>query len=105
MSELKAGMIACIKTTAEPVYVLDIKPLTGGYHVLAGILSGVMAKVRRPMLNENGAVTHVIEDFFVEELETKEENAVRSVQEMEALKAQFKAGQNAEASNKLAFSN
>jgi hypothetical protein len=40
MAEIKPGTIAYVKITDEPVYVIDIKPLSG-FHVLAGVLSGV----------------------------------------------------------------
>src|ERR1700723_2919870 len=88
--EIKAGEIAYIKITDEPVYVLDIKPLAG-FHVYAGILSGVEATVRRPNVDEHGRIDHRIEKFFVEELETEEDANIRKSGKLEALKAQFKA--------------
>lgn len=84
-------MLACVKTTDEPVFILSIKAIDS-IHALAGVLSGVVAKVRRPTLDEKGAVTHKVEDFFVEELETREDNAMRKVEEINALQGKFAKG-------------
>jgi hypothetical protein len=104
MAEIKAGQIAYIKITDEPAYVLDIKPLSG-YHVMAGVLSGVVAKVRRPNVDEHGRITHSVEEFFVEELETEEDADIRKASKLEAIKAQFKAERSALDPSKLVSSN
>jgi hypothetical protein len=90
MAEIKPGTIAYIKITDEPIFVLDIKPLSG-LHVMAGVLSGVEATVRRPNVDEHGSINHKIEKFFVDELETEEDAELRKTQKLEVLKAQFKA--------------
>jgi hypothetical protein len=89
-AEIKAGQIAYLRITDEPVFVLSVKPLDG-YHAMAGTLSGVQAKVRRPNVNEHGSIIHQTEDFFVDELETKEDAELRKMSELETMKAQFKA--------------
>jgi hypothetical protein len=88
--KIKPGMIAYIRLTDEPTFILSIKPLDG-YHAMAGILSGVVAKVRRPNVDEHGRITHSIEEFFIEELETEEDADIRKASKLEQLKAQFKA--------------
>jgi hypothetical protein len=90
LAEIKPGQIAYLRITDEPVYVLDIKPLSG-LHILAGVLSGVEATVRRPNVDKDGSITHKIEKFFVDELETEEDAEIRKASKLEALKAQFKA--------------
>lgn len=100
--DIKPGMIAQLKITAEPCFVLQVKPMEG-YHTLSGVLSGVMAKVRRPDVGEHGSITHRVEEFFIDELETKEDASIRSVQEMETLKAQLNASR--EPASKLGSSN
>jgi hypothetical protein len=90
MAEIKAGQVAYLKITDEPVFVLSVKPLEG-YHAMAGTLSGVQAKVRRPNVNEHGSIVHQVEDFFVDELETEEDADIRKSSKLEAMKAQFKA--------------
>jgi hypothetical protein len=104
LSELKPGSIAHIKTTDEPVFILDIKPISGP-HALAGCLSGVEAMVRRPTLDEHGKVDHRVDRFFVEELETKEDASIRKVREMESLKAQFDAERTSKTANILGSAN
>lgn len=105
MAEIKAGQIAFVKITDEPVYVLDIKTL-GGYHALAGVLSGVEATVRRPNVDEHGRILHNIEKFFVDELETEEDADIRKASKLETLKAQFKAERSAlDPQGKLAGAN
>jgi hypothetical protein len=104
MAEIKAGTIAYVKITDEPVYVLAINTL-GGYHVMAGILSGVEATVRRPNVDEHGRILHVVEKFFVDELETEEDADIRKASKLEALKAQFKAERAAIDPSKLASTN
>jgi hypothetical protein len=104
MAEVKSGQIAYVKITDEPVYVLDIKPLSG-FHVLAGVLSGVEATVRRPNVDEHGRITHAVEKFFVEELETEEDAELRKAGKLEALKATFRAERAAAMPDKLASTN
>lgn len=104
MSELKPGMIAHLRTTGEPVFILSIRP-TEGFHVLSGVLSGVIAKVRRPTFGDHNQVVHHTEDFLIDELETKEESALRQVREMEGLKASFEAERAAKTPGILGSSN
>lgn len=104
MSEIKPGTIANIKISDEPVYVLAIQPLTG-FHQLQGILSGVLAKVRRPNVDEKGSITHKVEEFFIEELESREDAAIRKVTEIDQLKAEIKAKREAENPAKLSSAN
>jgi hypothetical protein len=105
MAEIKAGQIAYIRITDEPCMVLKIKPLEG-FHAFAGVLSGVEATVRRPNVDEHGRITHSIEHFFIEELETEEDADIRKASKLEALKAQFKAERSAlDPNNKLAGAN
>lgn len=104
ISDLKPGMIAHLKTTDEPVFVLDIKPLSGP-HVLSGMLSGVQAYVRRPTLDEHGKVEHKLEYFLIDELESKEEASARKVRDMETLKAQFAAERNSHSPSNVGQSN
>lgn len=104
MADIKSGTIAYVKITDEPVYVLDIKPLTG-MHYMAGMLSGIEATVRRPNVDEHGRIVHLVEKFFVEELETEEEAEIRKAGKLEALKAQFKAERASLDPSKLASAN
>src|SRR6266567_9285422 len=86
MAEIKPGMIASMKVTGDEVFVLSIEPIQN-FHHLAGVLSGVLAQVRRPVISEKGCINYTIEHYLVDELETKEEFESRKVQELEALKA------------------
>jgi hypothetical protein len=104
LAEIKPGQIAYVKITDEPVFILSVKPLEG-YHVLAGVLSGVEATVRRPNVNEHGQIVHQIEKFFVDELETEEDADLRKASKLESLKAQFKAERAALDPNKLVGAN
>jgi|HubBroStandDraft_2_1064218.scaffolds.fasta_scaffold1959994_1 hypothetical protein len=103
-AEIKAGQIAFIKITDEPVFVLSVK-LLDGYHALAGTLSGVQATVRRPNVDEHGRITHSQEQFFVDELETKEDAELRKAGEIATLKAQFQAERAAIDPSKLVSTN
>jgi hypothetical protein len=102
--KIKAGQVANIKITDEPVFILSVKPLDS-YHAMAGTLSGVLAKVRRPNVDEHGRITHSVEEFFIEELETEEDAELRKAGKLEALKAQFKAERAATLDSKLASAN
>ena len=84
MVNIKAGQVALLKTTEEPLFVLAIENLDKVYSGL----SGSVAIVRRPIQGTEG-VTHSIERFFIEELETLDEKHTRQVSEMEELKARF----------------
>ena len=89
MADIKAGMIVSMKTTGDDMFVLSVGA-PQGFHTMAGMLSGVLVKVRRPILLEHGEIQYKIEDYLLDELETKEEGIVRKAAELEALKAQFK---------------
>lgn len=102
--KLKPGTIAHLKVTDEPVFILSVKPITE-YHALAGTLSGVIAKVRRPNVDEHGRILHSIEEFLVDELETEEDAEVRKAAKLEQLKAQFKAERAAFEPGKLVGAN
>lgn len=104
MTDIKPGMIAYLKTTEEPCFVLDVKPLDR-IHTLVGCLSGVGVTVRRPVMDDKGGVGHKVDTFLIEELESKEDASVRKVNEMQQLKAQFDAERQAKTSSDLAMRN
>ena len=69
MSDIKPGMIALIRTTGEPVFVIrteDSKELPNWQ----------AAVVRRPRSSKDG-IFHSVETFLVEELETEREATKR----------------------------
>ena len=79
---IKPGTVALLKSSQEPVFVLEL--VQGD----AGILSNVQAVVRRPV-EGNAGISHMIERFYIEELETLEERHTRQIAEMEEMKARF----------------
>lgn len=66
---MKSGDLVFTKTTQEPCFVLSIKDTT-----LFGFTKEV--HVRRPVMTENG-ILHKSENFFLEELETADEQRLR----------------------------
>jgi len=84
MSKFKPSDVAFLRTTQEPVFVLDIKEGTS-VQKFPG-LSGQVATVRRPSEGREG-IRHTIEFFSVEELETLDDRHKRQVEEMEEMKA------------------
>ena len=103
---IKAGTIVYVKTTDEPVFCLEVTKRPTAMPEYPE-LSGVFARVRRPIAGENG-IAHLIEFFTVEELETAEAGQNRKLSEMEELRAKFQAGKGNEqlaAANKLPLAN
>jgi hypothetical protein len=90
MGNIKAGQVALIRTTEEPVFVLEV--VVGKTIPDAPELEQVIARVRRPVQGEEG-VRHLVETFYVQELETQEDKHTRQISEMEELKARFKPGE------------
>lgn len=93
MSEIKPGTIAYLKATDEPCFILSIQPVPESNFGLRGLLGGVTAKVRRPNISDKGSITHGIEDFFLEELETKSDASLRKLNEINELQSTIKAQQ------------
>lgn len=58
---IEVGKVVYVKTTEEPVFVMAI--------------DNTIALVRRPLQSDRG-VTHVIETFSLQELETKEDKTL-----------------------------
>lgn len=63
--DVKAGDILVIKTTGELVYILDVTE------------NQSIVNVRRAVMSENKSINHVIDSFFIEELETGEQHLER----------------------------
>lgn len=93
MSEIKPGTIAYLKATDEPCFVLAIQQVPDSNFTFRGLLGGVTAKVRRPNISDKGSITHGIEDFFLEELETKSDASLRKLNEINELQSTIKAQQ------------
>ena len=76
------GNTAFVKTTNEEVFILGISgnvaPFQGPENVLAeiGPFSGTTIIVRRPKLGQDG-LTHTVDFFLAEELETLEDRVRR----------------------------
>jgi len=84
--EIKPGTIAYLKTTEEPVFVLDVTETISNFPAL----SGTVVTVRRPVLGEGG-FEHRVETFHVEELESLEAKRKQKLQDMASFKAHFDA--------------
>ena len=69
---IRVGEVAFLKTTGEPVFVLDIIKDGEGYHPTAPKLGGQLAMVRYAMVAKD-AINHTIKYFYVEELESFDE--------------------------------
>lgn len=111
MSDIKAGTVAFMKTTGEPVFVLAITDtphiVFTGYELdKKGALdykrpkntevSPVTVYVRRANHSNEGGTYHGTETYTLQELETQEEQKRRFIAEREELRAHF-AGQNGQA--------
>lgn len=96
---IKPGDILIVKTTEEPVLVLAVnqKPsavlrrfvkldMETGEEVYETIelpkLSGTELLVRRPIVSEASGIAHLVDTFFVEELETMKERQERFMAEL-----------------------
>ena len=85
-TEFKAGMVAYLRTTDEPLFILEVKE--GSPHQTYPDLSGQTVTVRRPIQGRDG-VRHEVQFFTIEELETLAAKQNRQVLEMNELKARF----------------
>lgn len=63
------GQVACLKITGEKLFVISFNEATNIY------------TTRRPEMLEKGNITHVLNDFTYDELETLEEHSERQVTE------------------------
>lgn len=84
MANLIPGILAYVKYSEEPVYVLGVRPASA-VELVDGF-SGQIAMVRRFHIEQ-----YHTENFLVEELETSEEKHARQWQEMNGLKKTFEA--------------
>jgi hypothetical protein len=75
------GQVMYLKTTGEPVFVLE--------HVNREVndkaVPGDWVSVRRPVQTENSGIRHQVEKFRVDELETKEEQKAQFMAEREEI--------------------
>lgn len=100
MANIKAGQVALLKATEEPVFILQVLEKGKTFPEL----SGSVAIVRRPTQGQNG-VFHSLEEFYVEELESLDDKRTRQVSEMEELKARFKTNEAPSAQGELFSTN
>jgi hypothetical protein len=100
MSDIKVGQVATLKTSDEPVFVLDIEECEATTNPK---LSGVEVKVRRPVGGQDG-VRHVVETFHLEELESLDAKHTRQIAEMEEVRARLSPNGQAPASPSDLFS-
>lgn len=91
---IRAGMVAVMKTTEEPVFVLAIEEGNRGLYP-APALTQQVAVVRRPVFAESGT-RYDVQSFYVDELETSEARQMRHYREMSDLRAQLQAEQKTE---------
>ena len=101
VDSIKAGQVLIIKTTEEPVLVLAVKAPTSdaaclkkfvkldyetGTEVYEDVplpgISGTEVIVRRPIMSEANGIAHLVDTFFVEELETMQERSKRFADEV-----------------------
>ena len=75
---IECGSTAFLKTTGEEVFVLGIGDATS--LPIGSTLTPKVATVRRPVMGENG-MFHMVEQFYLEELELKEDQLVRKLEE------------------------
>jgi hypothetical protein len=61
------GIVVFIRTTDEPVFVLDVVPQENS---LYPSLDATKAIVRRPILTKDDGIAHNTDHFFLAELET-----------------------------------
>ena len=73
---MKIGDVVIVKTTGEPVVILEsgTEPVVGFF-------------VRRPVFGDKGEISHVREFFLAFELETEEERTVRFLEGRKTRKA------------------
>jgi hypothetical protein len=66
------GTVQYLKTTGEPVFVLSY-------------VTEDKVEVRRPIQTENEGIKHCVEEFFVVELESKDEQKAQFIAEREEI--------------------
>lgn len=88
MSDIKAGTVALVRTTGEPVFVLAVDNATVSSYP---DLSGVFTKVRRSNGGQSGGFFEIVE-LAIEELETEDAAVSRKVSEAQEMKARFGFG-------------
>ena len=70
------GDLMLVKTTEEPVIILEASPAANpSVNGISG-LSGIRLRVRRPVSGKDG-IRHEVSEFFLEELETPIERTRR----------------------------
>lgn len=81
---IKPGDVAYIRTTDEPVFVIDITERgPAGVVVVAddiataAKLSNTTVKVRRPIGTDSAGISHSVETFYLEELEDEDSHKKR----------------------------
>jgi hypothetical protein len=87
------GQTAYLVTSGEAVFVLDVQPKTDAQKEVLGIpeaLSGTIATVRRPVMGQNG-VTHLLETYYVEELETEDDRQGRELENRKKFNERIRA--------------
>lgn len=85
---IHVGEVAFLKTTDEPVFVLDIIKDGEGYHPTAPKLGGQLAMVRYAMVAKD-TISHIIKYFYVEELETLEDRALKQKKQKQNIEDLF----------------
>jgi len=88
VSDIKVGEVAVIKTTDEPVFVLE---KVSSYKEVYNQLSGTAYTVRRPVGSEKSGIQHVIEVFAAEELESEGARKARHKKEQLEIISQLSA--------------
>ena len=83
----KPGDLVLIKTTEEPVIVLETWTVSHG-EWFGKLPSNTQLRVRRPVAGQNG-ISHQIDNFFLEEVEFPNDRSSR-------LRAEYTAMQQAE---------
>lgn len=81
MSNVTEYSVAYNKCTEEPCFVLKIYTNED---------SKVMVKVRRPV-NGNDGLHYILDEFYLDEIETKLEHDTRVAEEMRAFRKQLKS--------------
>jgi hypothetical protein len=96
---VKVGDTAILKVSNEEVFVLEIIPqMVPANMEIKGTVSplGNQVTVRRPIMGQDG-VKHLIETFFMTELETRDERMTRELAERDMLRKKMGLGDEAEA--------
>lgn len=92
MSDIKAGSVALVRTTGEPVFVLAVrKEVDAATLNNVPELSGLVADIRRMNGGANGTF-YDNTSLYVEELETEDAAVSRKVSEAQEMKARFGFG-------------